>query len=63
MRQSLISMRELQLSLQCFKKTKFTSDFWIESMLPEFREASLSVILHPISLKPSKIPYVRIWGI
>ena len=45
MRQSLISMRELQLSLQCFKKTKFTSAFWIESMLPEFREASRSVIL------------------
>ena len=45
MRQSLISMRELQLLLQCFKKTKFTSAFWIESMLPEFREASRSVIL------------------
>ena len=36
-------MRELQLSLLRFKKTKFTSSFWTESTLPECREVLRSV--------------------
>ena len=38
--QRLDLMRELQLSLPCFKKTKLASAFWTCALLPECREAA-----------------------
>ena len=44
-------MRDLQVSLPCFKKTKLASAFWTESILPECREVLIYVTLCGIKFR------------